>query len=509
VSSPAPATEAQPGPPQEPAPPATKEASNKDDLRVAGRNAITLAFSLIGTWSVALLIRFQLPRFLDPAAFGDFNFAEAFTALLFVTADLGIDVYVVKETSSRPEHASDFAGGILLIRTLLSFVLFGVMGLTLHLTHRTDEVQLTVLIYGVTQFVTLANASMAALLQAATTVRRLAVANVASKLVWGAGLAIVIYFHGSLPMLAVPLFISEVLKLLFLVPAVRSSTSLTLRVDWQMTKIALIASAPYFLNEGAVIVGNRLTASVLEFMDRPENGLYGLTVNLAGLAMLLAPLFEWVLMPLLARARERSEEEVYAIGRRAIEWLLVAIIPFTLFISLSADLLILPWPKYAAAAMSLRVLSLDFSLVYLAMLLSTLLIVVGRSWTVTLVSLGAIPMRGVMIVPLVKLCTAWLGPGGGAVGAALTEISGIGFTAIISFWLVGRRAFDRHAALQIGKSLVVAVLVTVAHFLMSPLGYWRLLIDVLLYVALAGAFRIIGIGEVRSFISLLANRRRK
>lgn len=487
--------------------------TSKEDLQVAGRNAITLAASLIGTWTVAFLVRFQVPRFLGPEAFGQFNFADAFSAAFFVLADYGVDVYVVKETTSRPGHASDFAGGVLVVRTVTSALLLAVMAITLHLTHRSIDIQLAVLIFGITQYVILANSSMAALLQAATRVKRLAIANVMSKVIWGAGLALAIAFHGSLPWLAFPLLASELLKTVALVGAVRKALDIHLRIDWTQTKMALVASLPYFLNGGAVIVGNRLTAAALEFVtpDAREVGWYSATSNLAGLAMLLAPLLEWVVMPLLARAKERSEDEVYAICHRAIEGLLVTIIPVTLLISLGADL----WvrvafgAKFGEAAMSLRVLSLDFSLVYLAMLLSTLLIVLGRSWTVTLISVGAVPMRALMIVPLVRFCSEWMGPGGGAVGAALTEIVGIASTAALSFWLVGRRSIDRRAAVQILKSFFIAALVSVAHVAMARLGYVRLVLDMLLYVTLAVALRVVGMKEVRGLWQLIASRRNR
>lgn len=484
---------------------------DKEDLRVAGRNAITLAFSLVGTWSVAFLVRFQLPRFLGPIAFGDFNFAEAFTATFFVLADFGIDTYIVKETAAKPAHASDFAGGVLVVRTAASAMLLAVMAATLGLSHRSADVQLAVLVFGVTQFVMLLNSSMAAMLQAATRVRRLAAVNVLSKVLWGAGLAIVILLHGSLPVLALPLLISEAVKLVLLVPGLRSAIGLRLRIDKEQTKRALKQSLPYFLNIGAVTVGNRLTVSALEFVtpDKREVGWYGASANLAGLAMLLAPLYEWVLMPLLARAKERSEEAVYAIARRALEGLLAAVIPFTLFVSLGADL----WiriafgSKFGEAATSLSVLSLDFSLVYVAMLMSTVLIMVGRSWSVTLVSLSAVPMRALLIAPLVSVCATWLGPGGAAVGAALTEIGGIGLTALVSFLLIGRRAIDARAVGVIARSLAIAVVVWLVHHALTRFGYFRILLDVALYLVLAIVLRVVTMREVRGLADLWRSRR--
>jgi O-antigen/teichoic acid export membrane protein len=485
---------------------------SKNDIAVAGRNAITLALSLIATWTVAFIVRFQLPRFLGPERFGSFNFADNFSAGFFTLVDFGIDIYIVKETATRPARASDFFGGVLGARLVWSVVTIVVMAATLGATHRPAEVVLATTVFGFTQLAILNNNSLAALLQAATRVRRLAIANVTSKVLWGAGLAVVILFHGSLTLLVVPLLVSELIKTAWLFPAVRSAIELKVRFDRKATAAALLASLPYFVNAGAVNIGNRFTASSLEFVapDKREVGWYGASANLAGLAMLLSPLLGWVLMPLLARAIQRSNEELYVIIRRSIEGLLVCIVPVTLLISLGADL----WVrvafggKFAEAAASLRLLSLDFSLVYLAMILSTTLIMLGRQWAVTAVSLAAIPIRAALIVPFAWAGEKWLGPGGAAFGAAATEIAGIGSTVVGSLLLAGARAFDRRAVVAIVKSGLIATVVAVLDHFLLPLGHLRLVVDMVAYVVLAIATGAVRVREVASLVGTMRRARR-
>ena len=311
------------------------------DLAVAGRNAVTLAFSLMATWTVAILVRFQLPRFLGPAGFGDYNFAETFTASFFQLTTFGVETYIMKEVSIRPKHASDFIGGVFTLRGVIAaVVILPLMAITLAGTHRSTEVQLAVLIFGLTQLVAANNDSFAALLQSSTVVRRLAIANVLSKVVWGIGLAIAIFAQSTLAILAVPLLASELLKAAFLLPAVHAAIGLRFRIDVARTKAVLLASVPYFLSLAASNLGARFIAAMIEFAtpNKLEVGYYGASANLASLAMLLSPLFQWVLMPLLARAMARSEDEVFSLTRRALEALLVVIVPVTLLISLGADL---------------------------------------------------------------------------------------------------------------------------------------------------------------------------
>ena len=58
---------------------------------VAARNALTLGTTLAVTGSLAILIRLLIPRFLGPAAFGEYRLAESAAELLFVVLTFGVD----------------------------------------------------------------------------------------------------------------------------------------------------------------------------------------------------------------------------------------------------------------------------------------------------------------------------------------------------------------------------------------------------------------------------------
>jgi O-antigen/teichoic acid export membrane protein len=482
------------------------------DLAVAARNALKLAVSLTVTWTVAFFIRFPIPRILGPARYGQLTFSENFSATFFTLLDLGMTTYIFREIPVRPRHASDFWGGLIVARILGSFLLFGAMAATLAVSHHPLEVQATVFIYGLAQFVTSFNDSVAAFLNASTKVDRLAIANVLSKLLWGLGLAAALIFSRALPLLAAPLLVSELVKLSVLYPEARRALHIEHRIDIAATKAALIASLPYFITNGAINIGGRLNVAVLEFVtpDRREVGWFGAAQNLSGLTLLLSPLLTWVLMPLLARARARSENEVYEILRRTIEGLLVVVIPMTLVLSLGADL----WMRlafrsaYDPAALSLRFLSLGFILIYLAMTLSTLLVMLGHGWSVSIISLASVPARPILVSLLANPCARWLGPGGAAVGAALAEIiTSVGIVGA-HFIPVGTRAIDRRILATGGKSLAVAgVVMLLDRTVLAHMRWARLTIDAIVYVVLAFSVGAVKTRDVARVLRILRARR--
>ena len=500
---------AEAGAPAETAAPPPSQQAN--DLALAARNTLKLGASLIATWSVAFIVRFQLPRYLGPERFGAFNFTDNFAGAFFTIVELGVDTYIIRECAVRPKHANDFFGGIMLLRLAVGMLLFVAMASTLAVTHRPLEVQAAVVVFGITYFLSTLNNSLGALLQAAGTVGRLAISNVASKFAWGGGLAVAIWWKGSLPYLAAPLLLSELLRTAVLLPAARAAIGLRFEMHYQMAKKTFLASLPFFVNSWAIALGARLNVSMLEFIvdDPREVGWFGATMNLGSLALLLSPLIMWVLLPLLARAKARSIEEAFTIVQRTNEGLVVAIVPVTLMISLGAPLLvrIAFGRNFAEAAPSLAVFSPSFVLMYVAMTFSILLMTFDRSWTVTLISASSIPVRAVLVLALVPLCARWYGAGGAATGASAAEVLTGVYSVAASGIAIGRRAVDRRALLAFLKSLACAIVVTFLDRALVSIGWKRLAVDVVVYVVLALLLRVVVVRDVMAAIKLVRARK--
>jgi O-antigen/teichoic acid export membrane protein len=211
---------------------------------------------------------------------------------------------------------------------------------------------------------------------------------------------------------------------------------------------------------------------------------------------MVTPMIGWVLIPLFARARARSDEEYTRVMRRSLELVLAIAFPTTLFMALGADewIHLLYGEAYAPAAAALRVLSSVFVLTYVAMLSSNALILTGRAWAQAFIS-----MTGMLVNPLLNwLCippaVAWYGRGGAGIGAACAQLGTEIVVTVAMTVLVGKRAFDRRSLVVIAKTLVVCGAVVALDRLLGSRVHpaLRLGADVGLYVALA-----LGLGAVK------------
>jgi O-antigen/teichoic acid export membrane protein len=494
------------------------------EVATAMRNALKLGLSLMATWAVALGVRFLLPHHLSESEFGQYIWADSTAGLAFVFAGLGINTYIQREVSVRPDHASDFFGGAMVVRGLLmGALLTGVVGYAVR-TDPDPQIQLAVFVFGVTQALVVTNESLAALLQASTKVSKLAIANVLTKLVWGAGVISMVLLTKSYPLLALPMLLGEALKSALLWPAARRELGLKMRIDPVATKAVLITCIPFFMNTISYLMGNKLDVTLLKTLAMPngvpaadalkiaqaEVGLYGGAQNIASLALLLAPLEGWVITPLLTRAVKRDPAEFYQILRRAVEGILVVAVPATLMINLGADVWI--WiacgKKYAAAAPILQQLAPSFVFTYAAVLFATALIILNRSWSVTLISFTRLALQPILMHVVIPVTRERWGKGGAGLGDAFI-FTFLEFYVATAFMIaLGRRAVDARLLGAIGKSVIACAATYALHHALAPIGPARLVVDAAAYTAIAFGLGIVRIADVRWVVQTVRARKR-
>lgn len=457
------------------------------DITVAVRSAFVLGSSLMLTWSVALLVRLFLPRTLGPDVFGSYNFADGLALTAFGFLNLGLDTYIQREVSVRPAHASDFFGGVTSIRAALTFAVFGIMAAVLRARGSGPDVWGAAFLFGLAQSFSQTSNSLAAMLQAARQVRGLAIGNVGAKVLWGVGTLVGLAMHGDLRVLALPLVAGEGARLIVLYVLARRHLGLELRVDGAATRRTLLASLPFYANGVALSIYAKIDVSIMAFLANDhEVGIYGAAANFSSLAMLVAPLIGWVLMPLLSRAAARSPEELTEMLRRSLEGVISLAIPVSLFMGLGSELWIRVafGARFAASAPSLAILSPMFILTYLAMLQATYLNLLDRGWAVTAVSVMGMCVNPVANVLLVPYCLRTFGEGGAGIGASIAMIV-TELASIIAFYMyIGPVAFDRRNVKVIALQLGAALLVIPVHLGLGFLGPARLGVDALLYTVL-------------------------
>lgn len=498
---------AQPSPPPDSTPPPSEH--HRREGALALRNALKLGTSLILTWGVALVVTFKLPKYLGPTPYSFYQFGESYAMSAAVFLSLGVDTYISREIAVRPKHASEFFGGVLAARALVLAPV--VLASLLILRSDVYERQLAVTLFGLAYVFYAMNQTFQQMLQAASQVGGLAIANVVSKVLWGGGTLGLVLAKAPFWTLPMPMIASESLKCLVLWLAAKRAVGLELRLDLPTTRTVLKIAFPFYIANLAVSLGSSIDVVVLGkiIASNDELGWYSGARRIALLSALLSPILSGVLVPMMSRAKHRNEEDFFAILRRGIEGVSVVSIPLTLMLALGAEfwIHITQGDAFLPAAHSLRWLAPTFVFSYANVLLWVALMILDRSWTITLISIAGLVMLPVFIMLGVPL-TKDLGLGGAGMGCAMAMSARELVIVSVFLYFLGKRAIDRRAAMNTFKSLVVCGVVILAHGQMTALGPKRLAVDAALYAVLAFALRIVRPGDVLAVLRMIKDRKK-
>jgi O-antigen/teichoic acid export membrane protein len=496
---------------REPPPALAGNTDSPNATLLAIRSALKLGASLVSTWGIALSIRLLLPRYLGPTRFGSLSFADGFAMAAFIVLGLGADSYIRKEVAVRPSHASDFFGGMFVLRVALAGLVLAGMAAVLRATGRSGDLMTLVMLFGVAQFFANANATLSAVLHARGRVGAMSVLAVVTKVVWAAGVLAAMATHAGLWAYAASYLVSESIESVVLYRLAHDHVDLRFRVDLRATRAMLFASLPYYLTLFATTAYGKLDVSLLGFMGNTEEvGWYGAANAVASLTLLVTPLIGWVLMPMFARAAARSREELDEQVRRALELILSVAIPAGLMLHIGADV----WTRlmfgeaFAPAAGALRVLAPMYVLMYVGIIYGTALVMLERAWALVLLTLGGLVVNVALNLTLIRFSMRVFGPGGGGTGCSLAMLGTEIFVTACMLCLLGRGGFDRRSLTSTGKSLLSCVLVFALDHVLARLGPLRLFLDAAVYGVLVLGTGAVRLGEVARVVKEAVRRRR-
>lgn len=484
---------------------------NARESRLVLLNSIKLSLSLLGTLVVAFAVRFMIPRYTGPAAFGQLNFADAYAASFFVFTTFGVDSYIRKEVSTRLEHANDFWAGFWLLRLGSAVIVAVLMGVGLHAMNKGPLEWRLAFVFALGQIAFVHNYTVSALLHAASEVNELSFMNVISKLVWGGGIWLSLVLALPLDMVAFAFLLSEALKAIYLSKVTRQKLNLRWHVDMRATWLVMVASFPYFLNYMCHRTYEKLNVSMLSAMaDDKEVGWYAAATNIATISLLFLPILQAIIVPLAARTGKKSIEAMNDLMRSAVRLVVVGGTLISLIIMLHAEDMVhyAFGPGFAESAISLRMLAPMFPLTYLAVLGAMHLIQLDRIWTMIKVSLFALIANPVLNAALIT--TGYkMGPGWAGGMSALASICTEGANAVITFYILGTAAVDRRLWRVLGMTMMVCGVVTAAHYLLASWGLWRMPVEGVLYFALALATGALPLADLKRTLQNAKQARRQ
>jgi O-antigen/teichoic acid export membrane protein len=397
-----------------------------------------LTASQLATWSATAVVVAVLPRKLDAADYGVFQFASVFVGYFALVALLGTNTFLVKAVARDPGSVGRYVCNAVALKFVLSAVLTAfALGASWALGYPTRTVAL-VAVACILMLTNVINDTFAAALQGLEQMGQMALWRVLQTYVAvGASLFVLLSGHGIVAY-AVVAPICAVVPLVangwHLWPHVRQALGIDTRIWRELT----VGGMPFMAWSAILVLYGTIDIPLLRALAGDAAvGSYSLAYAWVGMPAGFSSIVTSAIMPSLsANAARQSMTEFARLANRAITLVVFVAFPASLGIALVApDVFRLLHYRagFEHAVPLIQILAIHIPIVGLDMVLGTVLFAVDRQNKWILVGAAAALLNPLLNVVAIPFAVRRIGSGGvGAAGVTVvTELFMLGFALVI------------------------------------------------------------------------------
>ena len=427
-----------------------------------------------------------LARVLGAAAFGLFQFAQAFLLYLVVVVDSGLSLYGTREIAREKTRTGQISFNILVLRLLIAFIFFIASIVVIALIPLAQEIRWLFILTFMAVFYRAMNTEW--VFQGLEKMEYVALSRSGVMLL--SFLIIVLFVKNAGDLLRVPLIqlvIGSLFSLLFIIILFRKhfTTSLADLMPDSWLKIFLL-SFPLGASIVFMLICDNMDTILLGFMTNPMVvGYYSAAYRILYIVAGVMSVWSTVVFPVFNKKLVESNENAERFMDKYMRLTMLGAIPLTIFVFLSAPLIILFvfGSQYNASIIVLQVL-----------IWSVIPMVIGNTYgSLILISKGYFKqyLWAVAVGALVNVAiNLMLIPLLGAVGSAIAMIAACFVSGFLTLYF-SRKIFN----LSFIRYLIAPCIITFWSFVAYLFAYW-------LFNSLGSSLRIAASGF--SFISVCA-----
>jgi O-antigen/teichoic acid export membrane protein len=436
-------------------------------------------------------------RTLDPDGFGVWTAVGAYVGIFAVLTDLGMTTVAMQRMAAEPERESEWLGALAGMRLLLAFGAAALCAALVPLFLDTGHAAAWILTG------TIFSSGGSALMAVFNTRLRAGLAlsfSVLQSFMW-LGVTIAFYLLGaSVVAFAIAYMLVLVVICTLQLQATRRYAHIAWRAGRALWKPLMRVAVPLGIASILITIYYQIDAVLLlQLSSSREAGIYGAAYRFLAPLLFLPAAVMSSFFPVLSAVHEHDPDRVRRLVQRAAELMTVISLPILAVTIALSDQIVhaLYGDQFARTAEVLPVLMIAFVSICFGSLAGFLAPLLNLHWRLALYSgIGALANVGLNV---------WLIPQYGALGSAwvtvVTEV--LTMTLMLGTALLTLRL--RVQPWRLLGTLAVAVAMTGAMELLSPLGFVAAaILGGLLYVAGLFALRVVRVDELRALRSSAA-----
>lgn len=403
-------------------------------VRRITKNAIALYLAYIVTALLALFFSIAIARELGNEVFGKYSFAGAFTMIFAVGLDLGLNIVIVRDVAQDKSLAPKYLGNIIIIKAILSVIIFGLIALVISLMDYPHDTTTAVLILGISTIFTAFADIFRVIFRAFERMEYEALLSVVCRLLTVAlGLTALFLDYGLIE-IALAIAIGCLLDLILTsLICVRKFAKPKIELDLDFCKKITKTAFPIsFLIISAIIFTKTDTIMLSVMKGDAVVGWYNAAYNLVSAVQFIPSIFLTAIFPAMSIFSASSLSLLKTSCEQSLRYLFILSLPIAVGITLLAERIIPLFygDQFTSSIVALQILAWSNFFVFLYSVLGTVLVSINKQ----------IPMMVVNIVCAVSniILNLILIPPLSYKGAGIATIATQAILFIADFYLVSK-----------------------------------------------------------------------
>lgn len=335
-------------------------------VRTIAKNAGVLAIAQAITMALGLVLIIFIARLMGDVGFGKLGFAQSFTALLVIFADMGLSIVTIRELARHKELTSKYLGNIFLIKLILSVITFALIALIIKLMHYPSDTTMVVYLIGISSILGSFSVFLRAIFRAFEKMEFEALLNIVKSVVTtGIGLVVLLSGYGLIAIALVYLLAGIIDLFATLLVTVKKFARPKLEVDFGLWKQIIPLALPFSLTAFMGLIYFQIDIVMLSVMKGDAVvGWYKAAYTLIYSLVIIPGVFSHALFPVMSRFYVSSKEALKTTLEKSAKYLFILGLPITVGTILLADRIIPLFygEGFSHSISALQILSLYFPL---------------------------------------------------------------------------------------------------------------------------------------------------
>ena len=331
-------------------------------VRTIAKNTSFLILAKAVTLALGLILTIFIARSIGAVSFGKLGFAQSFTGLLIIFADMGLGPVTIREIARRKELASKYLANIFLVKLIFSVVTFALIAIIINLMHYPTDTKIVVYLIGISSIFGSFSAFMRAIFKAFEKMEYESFLDIGKSIITiSAGLIVLFFGYGLIAVALVYLFASFIDLLATLVVTVKKFARPELKIDLSFWRQIIFLAFPFLWTASIGVIYHQIDIVMLSVMkgDAPV-GWYIAACKLIYTLVIIPDMFSYALFPVMSRFYTSSTGALRRIVEKSSKYLFIIGLPIATGAIILADRIILLFygQNFAPSILAMQILAL-------------------------------------------------------------------------------------------------------------------------------------------------------